>query len=453
MTTGATTAAVVAFAPTPTAPNTQERPSATERPDDSFVAVATAAAISDFDPGDTRLPPSSDHSTGDGREARPKPIGRIIAAVVSVMVIVAGAFLALTAFDAHASVPKHSPPTHHVSAVVTSASLSVISPTTTASVQVPANADASAPGLTVNSGENESDPFLYLDSNRYYLYTSGIPSNPTVNVPVTSTTDFSAWSPVSDALPVLPAWAGAGFTWAPDIHQFGSTYVLYFTAILSGTGEECIGDAVSSLPTGPFTPESAPFICQQNLGGSIDPRVFTATDGTNWMLWKSDQNYGGRTVPTTLWSQRLTQDGLGLVGSPADLMSPDEPWQSTIVEAPDMLEVDGTYWVFYSGSWFNRPAYAIGAARCAGPAGPCADTTGAPLLGTNVQGSGPGEASVFADSAGVWMLYTPSHAQGGNPPRPVYITRLGFNAQGPYLAAGGPPPDLAPPTGQPAAGS
>ena len=419
-----------------------------ERPDDSFVAVATAAAISEVEAGDTRPPASAHPSTSDSREAPSKPVGRIVTAVVSVMVIVAGAFLALTAFDAHASVPtKHIPP-HHVAAVVTPATLSVISPTMTASVQVPATTDAAAPGLTVNSGENESDPFLYLDSNRYYLYTSGIPSNPTVNVPVSSTTTFSTWSPVSDALPVLPEWAGAGFTWAPDIHQFGSTYVLYFTAILSGTGQECIGDAVSSSPTGPFTPESAPFICQQNLGGSIDPRVFTAADGTNWMLWKSDQNYGGRTVPTTLWSQKLTKDGLGLVGSPADLMSPDQPWQSTIVEAPDMLEVDGTYWVFYSGSWFNRPAYAIGAAKCAGPAGPCADTTDAPLLGTNLQGSGPGEASVFADSAGAWMLYTPSHAQGGNPPRPVYITRLGFNAQGPYLAAGGPPPDLVPTPGQ-----
>ncbi len=353
------------------------------------------------------------------------------------MAVVAAA-LSLTSFSAHASEPKHE--THHAPALVSSS--------LNGNVAVPANPDAASPGLAVDSGQNESDPFLYLNSGRYLLYTSGIPSSPTVNVPVSSTTNFTTWGPVTDALPVLPAWAGAGFTWAPDVHQYGSTYVLYFTAILKGTGEECIGDAVSPSPTGPFTPESTPFICQQAMGGSIDPRVFTDTDGTNWMLWKSDQNYGGRTVPTILWSQRLTADGLGLVGSPADLMHPDSSWQSTIVEAPDMVEIDGSYWVFYSGNWFNRPTYAIGAAECAGAAGPCVDTTDTPLLASNLQGQGPGEASVFQDGAGVWMLYTPTHAQGGNPPRPVYITRLGFGAQGPYLAAGGPPPALTTSAGQ-----
>ena len=128
------------------------------------------------------------------------------------------------------------------------------------------------------------------------------------------------------------------------------------------------------------------------------------------MLWKSDQNIGGSTTPTKLWSQRLTADGLGLTGSPADLMGPDEPWQGTIVEAPDMVEVGGTYWLFYSGNWFNQDAYAIGVARCRGPAGPCADTTPQPLLSSNVQGAGPGEESVFSDGSGVWMLYSPWHS-------------------------------------------
>ena len=365
---------------------------------------------------------------------------RIITVAVAAVVIVAGSALALTAFNAHAGVPKHDP---HTAPTPGPSSLSVIPAALHASVQVPVTASGDAPGVTVNSDENESDPFLYLNSGRYYLYTSDIPSTPTVNVPVASATSFGKWSKVTDALPVLPAWAGSGYTWAPDIHQFGSTYDLYFTAYVKGSDEECIGSAVSSSPTGPFTPEREPFICQTGMGGSIDPRVFTAADGTRWMLWKSDQNYGGRSVPTVLWSQKLTGNGLGLVGSPSRLMGPDESWQGTIVEAPDMLDVDGTYWVFYTGNWFNQPVYGVGAARCAGPAGPCADTTDTPLLATNLQGSGPGEASVFADSAGVWMLYTPYYAASVDSPRPVDITRLGFGADGPYLAAGGPPPNLA----------
>jgi hypothetical protein len=311
----------------------------------------------------------------------------------------------------------------------------------------PHTANPAYPGAVVPSGQNESDPFLYLTQGRYFLYTSGAPGPPAINVPVASATSFAQWGPITDALPTLPPWAVPGFTWAPDAHRFGSAYVLYFTAMVLGTSPamECIGDATGAAPDGPFTAISTPFICQADQGGSIDPRVFTDADGTTWMLWKSDQNIGGATTPTKMWSQRLSGNGLALIGQPVDIQQPDEPWQGTIVEAPDLVEVDGAYWDFYSGNWFNQPAYAIGAARCAGPGTPCLDTSAWPLLASNDQGQGPGEASVFADSSGVWMLYSPRRSFAPRPdlpPRPVDITRLGFTPAGPYLAAGGPPPSL-----------
>src|ERR1700722_10110320 len=279
-------------------------------------------------------------------------------------------------------------------------------PATAAADRPPADPDPPSPGVIVASRDPESDPALFDMAGRYFLLTSGIAGLPPVNVPVSSTTDFRTWGPVTDALPTLPPWAVPGYTWAPDLHQFGSSYVLYFTAMVQGTlpAMECIGDAVGSSPDGPFRAKQTPFICQRDQGGSIDPRVFTAPGGANWMLWKSDQNIAGSNTPTKLWSQRLTGDGLGLTGRAADLMGPDEPWQGTIVEAPDMVDVGGSYWLFYSGNWFNEAAYAIGTARCRGPAGPCADHTPLPLLGSNAQGAGPGEESVFEDPSGVWML-------------------------------------------------
>jgi hypothetical protein len=324
--------------------------------------------------------------------------------------------------------------------------------------QPPGDADPASPGVPVPSHQDQSDPFLLSDQGHYFLYTSDItaPASPglggvtglaapvPINVPVAWATNFGQWSPVTDALPVLPPWAERGFTWAPDVHQFGSRYVLYFTALVKGSSPpmECIGEAVGSSPTGPFRPGSTPFICQTDQGGSIDPRVFTDSHGTYWMLWKSDQNIGGSSVPTRMWSQPLSTDGLDLTGRPVDLLQPDEPWQGTIVEAPDMIAADGADWLLYSGNWFNQPAYAIGAARCTGPAGPCADTSARPLLGTDAQGAGPGEASFFQGPSGVWMLYSPSFASPGVSSRPVEITRIGFDPAGPYLAAGGPPPEL-----------
>ncbi len=89
------------------------------------------------------------------------------------------------------------------------------------------------------------------------------------------------------------------FTWAPDVHQFGSNYVLYFTGFFGpgGTSSASVPPPVHLARPGRSRPESQPFICQSDLGGSIDPRVFTDSDGTNWMLWKSDQNAHGEPQP------------------------------------------------------------------------------------------------------------------------------------------------------------
>ena len=304
-----------------------------------------------------------------------------------------------------------------------------------------------APGLPVASGQDESDPVAIVADGHYVLLTSGRPGLPPVNVPVSVSSDFATWSPATDALPVLPAWAVPGYTWAPDLHRFGSHWMLYFTAMLRGTrpAVQCIGSAVGTDPTGPFVASPVPFICQLGMGGSIDPRVFVDADGSTWMLWKSDQNIGGATTPTLIWSQRLAPDGRTLVGVPAAILRPDEPWQGTIVEAPDLVRAGSAYWLFYSGNWFNQPAYAIGAARCAGPLGPCADTSPFPLLATNLQGSGPGEASAFEDAGGIWLLYSPWRSLAPKPdlpPRPVFVTRLCVGQRGPYLAAGGPPDGL-----------
>ncbi len=377
----------------------------------------------------------------EGREfGRPNHRLAVLAIAVAVAVAIAVAVGAVAASSGAGSLPARASaagrPTTPAPSVLAAAAL-----------HPPSNPGPASPGLLVDSGQNQSDPLLYATEGRYFMYTSGLGGPPALNVPVASSTDFTTWAPVTDALPHLPDWAVPGFTWAPDIHRFGSGYVLYFTAMVKGTSPsaQCIGSAVGPSPTGPFTPAADPFICQLDLGGDIDPRVFTDADGTNWMLWKSDQNIAGAATPTELWSQPLAADGLSLTGRPAVLMHPDEPWQGTIVEAPDMVRAGGTYWVLYSGNWFNQPAYGVGAARCAEPQGPCADTSALPLLGTNAQGDGPGEASIFVDSSGVWMLYSPRRSLAPKvdvPPRPVYITRLGWLPSGPYLAAGGPPQAL-----------
>jgi beta-xylosidase len=249
---------------------------------------------------------------------------------------------------------------------------------------------------------------------------------------------FGQWGAPSDALPDPPAWATPHAMWAPDVAQFGNHYMMYFTSDLAGSSPPtmCIGDAISTNPAGPYIPSPTPFICQLSMGGSIDPRVFVDSNGQASMIWKSDQNALKTNVPTAIWSQPLSADGLHLLGAPTEIFSPDEAWQNAIVEAPQMVLVNGAYYLFYSGGWFNQTSYAIGVARCSGPVGPCHDTSSWPLLASNAQGAGPGEESVFSNNAGIWMLYTPwsSALPNPGPPRPVAMAHLGFGPDGPYLA-------------------
>jgi hypothetical protein len=304
----------------------------------------------------------------------------------------------------------------------------------------PPTTDPASPGTFIAFGGDQTDPFVLASGGTYFLFTSRQAPGAGPNVPVRAASVVGHWGPVTDALPQLPAWAQPGWSWAPDVHRFGDHDVLYFTALVRGSSPAtmCIGAAVGTRVTGPYMALPVPIVCQFLAGGSIDPRTFVDKDGQTFLLWKSDENAVSHVTPTRIYSQPLSADGLHLVGRATQIFGPDESWQGEIVEAPDLVQVAGAYFLFYSGYWFNQPGYAIGVAPCAGPHGPCADASATPLLRSNEQGTGPGEESVFADSRGIWLLYAPfqsSFVPLLTPPRPATVARLGFDDAGAYLAA------------------
>ena len=154
------------------------------------------------------------------------------------------------------------------------------------------------------------------------------------------------------------------------------------------------------------------------------------------MIWKSDQNARSNTLDTQIYSEPLSADGVRLVGQPTAIFGPDEPWQGHIVEAPQLVLEHGSYYLFYSGGWFNQPGTPSAPPAATDRSDPVT-TCPPPLLGSNAQGQGPGEESVFANAAGFWLLYTPfsSTLPLPGPPRPVALAHLGFGPAGPYLAA------------------
>ncbi|HXQ19140.1 MAG TPA: glycoside hydrolase family 43 protein [Acidimicrobiales bacterium] len=302
------------------------------------------------------------------------------------------------------------------------------------SVQLP------APALLVTHGGDVADPFVLRVGNQLLLFSSQA-SFFGENVPLRVSGSLTEWrGPPIDALPVLPAWADDGFTWGPDVRRVGARYVLWFSAPLRSSGAaltKCIGEAVSRSPYGPYRAGAAPLVCQLDHYGSIDPRSFMDRRGRLWLSWKSDDNADlNGPGHSSIYVQRLSRSGISLLGSPVQLLTADEPWEGRIVEAPDMVYAADHYWLFYSGNWFNQPDYGIGVAECVSPTGPCVKPMVGPWLGSNAQGSGPGEESVFTDPQGAWLLYAP-HAVDyqASTPRPVALMHMAFDQFGPYALA------------------
>jgi beta-xylosidase len=241
-------------------------------------------------------------------------------------------------------------------------------------------------------------------------------------VPTATATVLTSWTRgnPTDALARPPAWQDPSAflkNWAPAVHRFGSTWVLYFTAPYAGSNEQCIGVATSASVQGPYQPDdSGPIVCDFGGGGSIDPSVFVDTDGTPWLLWKTDGNCCQ--LPVSIRSERLAPDGRAVAsGSSAhDILGVDQAWEDgsngglqpwkKLVEGPAMFEQGGSYWLLYSANWWDSSAYAIGFARCTSPAGGCVKPYGGPLLGSGPVGAGPGGAETFVDQQGVlWLVY------------------------------------------------
>lgn len=236
----------------------------------------------------------------------------------------------------------------------------------------------------------------------------------------------------------MPAWAeeSKSFTWAPSVLARNGQFVLYYTTRLAAAERQCIGYAVSDSPEGPFVDSGeAPFVCQLEEGGSIDPEPFVDRDGTLYLLWKNDGNCCG--LPIFIYAQRLSEDGLRLIGEPVRLIAYDQEWETPLIENPSMVVHDGKYYLIYSGNWWESRNYAVGYAVCETPLGPCVKPQNEPVLASAGRHVGPGGASFFRDASNnLWVAY---HAWRepyvGYPAgmRRLYLARVDFEAGKPIF--------------------
>jgi len=281
---------------------------------------------------------------------------------------------------------------------------------------------------------NFPDPDVLLVGSTYYAYSTNAVSG---NIQIIQSTDLTHWTVVGNALPHLPSWATAFNTWAPSVAFIGGKYDLYYAVDPTGSPTDCISVATASSPSGPFLDNSAsPLQCQPTLGGSIDPDAFINSDGSVYLLWKS-----GTTGTAKLWGQQLDPSGVTFAAgsNPVSILAPDQGWEAGNIEAPDLVDANGRYLLFYSGNNWKTANYAVGAAACVSPLGPCSDLSTTPVLGSGIGVSGPGGESVFADTSGnFWVAFHgwQPGAVGGSNNRALYIRSLNLTG---VPSVGGPP--------------
>ena len=223
------------------------------------------------------------------------------------------------------------------------------------------------------------------------------------NVPTAVSTDLHHWHRVADGLPVLPRWAAPSIslTWAPAAQAVAGGWVLYFSTEDRALGVECIGAAFSTDPAGPYNDRSGrPLVCQPDQGGSIDPSVVRAASGpTRYLVWKNDGN--SSRAPVAIWEQKLSPDGMHLLGTRQRLIEATQRWEDGIVENPAMLaDTRGGYWLFFSGGRWQSTTYGTGVWWCATVSGPCSATSAAPFLASTAGAVSPGGFDTFYDLTG-----------------------------------------------------
>ncbi len=276
-----------------------------------------------------------------------------------------------------------------------------------------------------------ADPYALSERDAIYVYaTNTVDANvPVIELPKN---DALTGRYLGDAMPDLPSWTSKGFQWAPAVWaRPDGRFVLYYATPSSpGSERMCISRALGSSPAGPFRDDSTgPFICPLAQGGAIDPSVFV-DDGVPYLLWKADGNCCK--LPTTIYSQRLSADGMAVDGDPTALIGSTQPWQAGIVEGPSMIRDGDRYLLFYSANDWDTVDYAIGVATCTSVTGPCTATTRTAWMGSERHSLGPGgQEFVEAPAGGIWMVHhgwLPNQAGTPDGQRRLYLDRISVHS-------------------------
>lgn len=278
-------------------------------------------------------------------------------------------------------------------------------------------------------GQDFPDPDIVRTDSGYLAFST---STGAVKMPYAHTpAPEGPWRMAGDALAAVPKWAkpDGGF-WAPDVTRLSDgTFLLYFSAAVAPGGEMCIGAATAAKAEGPYIPAGdGPLICVPGDGGDIDPQTFVDSDGSRYLIYKSDGAAVG--PPAAIWSQKLLADGRTPTGPRIELLRADLTSENAVVEAPSVVKTSSRHLLFYSADTFQSSGYHTGYASAPSLSGPFVKA-GAPFLSTDLLGGqvdAPGGADVVDG-----RIHFHGWLGGGRTARGMYQLPISFPNDVPQL--------------------
>ena len=243
--------------------------------------------------------------------------------------------------------------------------------------------------------ENFTDPEIYYENGRYYIFGASAATNST-GVKCYSTTDFSNFRDEGFAYTKGDGFGDGGFK-AANVVKYGEYYYMFYMTKSEALGVSGVTAYASSKSiTGPYVnPDKRPLADLTFIGG----QPFVDTDGQVYLIYT--RTVGGNKT----YGARITlKDGVATidVSNEVCLLVSTEPWESAkgpIVECGYIIRHGDTYYLMYSGGAYNS-TYGTGFATSKNPLGPYSKYEFNPILVSNDQAFGVGASSIFASPDG-----------------------------------------------------
>ena len=268
---------------------------------------------------------------------------------------------------------------------------------------------------TVRLPFTAADPFiLHASDGRYYLYCT---SEDGSGFPVRSSEDLIHWTEHGPALRAKDSrWANDTF-WAPECYELGGKYVLLYSANWKDNPTQAlenyrIGAAVADTPVGPFTEVSDRPVFDPGYP-IIDANLYRE-DGRYYLYYSRccyEHKVDGL-EESWIYGVELKPDFSGIIGEPALLLRPEQPWEGRSAAATGrrwnegsfLMKAGDRYLMTYSGNFFGGPDYAVGYAVGQSPLGPFVKAAENPILERYGDVTGTGHSCMLHSPEGELLI-------------------------------------------------